>query len=325
MSEDAVRQGPDSKQRLGKAVMVPVWSSGFIVGTLAVRHASGLSILFWRMGIASLVMAGICLAMRVEWPRDRRTVLQMVLVGLLLQAAQFVGIFLALEHGVSAGLTALLAGSSPLIVAVLATALLDEHLKPIQWVGSLIGVAGVVFAVIESLNGGGSAIGFVFAVVGLAGLVGGTLVQRVGGANVDPRAGLTIQLVVATLVIAPLTALTENFDLGTGALAPVVWLTFGLSIGAVMLFFWLLKREKSGEATSFLYLVPATTAIGGAVFLGQPLQLGAVIGLALAFIGVRMVSSPDRIVPFGRGDRDLSTDESTPRSEPPQRLSPEST
>src|SRR5262249_13183078 len=111
--------------------MVPMWSSGFIVGTLAIRHASGLSILFWRLSIASLGMGAICLATPVAWPRDRRTVLQMVLVGLLLQAAQFVGIFLALQHGVSAGLTALLAGSSPLIVAALATVLLDEHLRPI--------------------------------------------------------------------------------------------------------------------------------------------------------------------------------------------------
>ena len=279
--------------------MVPVWSSGFIVGTLAVRHASGLSILFWRMSIAALVMAAIALISRVEWPRDRRTLLEMVAVGLLLQAAQFVGIFLALDHGVSAGLTALLAGSSPLLVAVLATLLLDEHLEPVQWVGSVIGVAGVVFAVIEELNGAGSAVGFLFAVMGLAGLVGGTLVQRVGGAEVDPRAANTIQLVVAAAVIAPLTALTSNFDLGAGALAPLAWLIFGLSIGAVMLFFWLLKREKSGEATSFLYLVPATTAIGGAAFLGQPLQLGAVIGLLLAFIGVRMVSSPDPVVSRG--------------------------
>ena len=292
MSEQAVRQGPDSKQRLAKAVMVPVWSSGFIVGTLAVRHASGLSILFWRMSIAALVMAAIALVARVDWPRDRRTLLEMVAVGLLLQAAQFVGIFLALQHGVSAGLTALLAGSSPLLVAVLATFLLDEHLEPLQWIGSLIGVAGVVFAVIEELNGAGSPIGFLFAVVGLAGLVGGTLVQRAGGGDVDPRAANTIQLFVAAAVIAPLTALTANFDLAAAALAPLAWLTFGLSIGAVLLFFWLLKREKSGEATSFLYLVPATTAIAGVPILGQPLQLGAVIGLVLAFIGVRMVSSP---------------------------------
>jgi drug/metabolite transporter (DMT)-like permease len=311
MSENP--QGPDSKQRLAKAVMVPVWSSGFIVGTLAVRHASGLSILFWRMSIAALVMAAIALVTRVDWPRDTKTLLEMVVVGLLLQAAQFVGIFLALQYGVAAGLVALLAGSSPLLVAMLATVLLDEHLEPIQWVGSVIGVAGVVFAVIEELGGAGSPLGFLFAVIGLAGLVGGTLVQRVGGADVDPRAANTIQLAVAAAVIAPLTALTANFDLGAGALAPLAWLIFGLSIGAVMLFFWLLKREKSGEATSFLYLVPATTAIAGVPILGQPLQLGAVIGLVLAFIGVRLVSAPAeslssggwlrRFAPLGRLNR----------------------
>jgi drug/metabolite transporter (DMT)-like permease len=297
-------QGLDSRLRLAKGVMVPVWSSGFIVGTLAVRHASGLSILFWRMSVAALVMAAIALVLRVEWPRDRRALLQMVAVGLLLQAAQFVGIFLALQHGVSAGLTALLAGSSPLLVAVLATVLLDEHLEPMQWGGSLIGVAGVVFAVIEELHGGGSPVGFVFAVVGLAGLVGGTLIQRAGGAKVDPRAANTIQLAVAAAVIAPLTALTAGFDLGGAALAPLAWLIFGLSIGAVMLFFCLLRNEKRGEATSFLYLVPATTAIAGVPILGQPLQLGAVVGLVLALIGVRMVSAPAEL-PMRRAKRGL--------------------
>ena len=221
----------------------------------------------------------------------------MVAVGLLLQAAQFVGIFLALQHGVSAGLTALLAGSSPLLVAVFATFLLDEHLGAEAVVGSVIGVAGVVFAVIEELNGG--RVGDRFHVRG--GRPGGPrrqarCVQRVGGADVDPSAANTIQLFVAAAVIAPLTALTANFNLGAQAIAPLAWLTFGLSIGAVLLFFWLLKREKSGEATSFLYLVPATTAIAGVPILGQPLQLGAVIGLVLAFIGVRMVSSPDAVV-----------------------------
>ena len=293
------------KLRLGKAVMVPVWSSGFIVGTLAVRHAPGLSILFWRMSVAMLAMAAIALALRAPWPRDRRAIVQMVVVGLLLQAAQFVGIFLALQHGVDAGLVALLAGSSPLLVAVFATFLLDEHLSPVQWLGSAIGVAGVLLAVAEELNGGGSALGFLFAVVGLAGLVGGTLVQRASGSSVDPRAANTIQLAVAAMVIAPLAAFTQGFSLSAQALAPLAWLTFGLSIGAVMLFFWLLRNEKSGEATSFLYLVPATTAIAGVPILGQPLSLGAVAGLVLALIGVRMVSAPAKAVPARRAGQRL--------------------
>jgi drug/metabolite transporter (DMT)-like permease len=272
-----------TRLRLGKTAMVPVWSSGFIVGTLAVRHAPGLSILFWRMAIALVAMGAIAAALRVPWPSDRRTVARMALVGLLLQAAQFAGIFLALQHGVAAGLTALLAGSSPLLVAVLATLLLDERLEPLQWVGSAIGIGGVVLAVAEELHGGGSALGFLFALIGLAGLVGGTLVQRAFGADVDPCAANTIQLAAG---------FTQGFGLSAQALAPLAWLTFGLSIGAVMLFFWLLRNEKSGTATSFLYLVPATTAIAGVPILGQPLQVGAIIGLVLALIGVRMVNAP---------------------------------
>jgi drug/metabolite transporter (DMT)-like permease len=313
MSDQAGTQSPNTRLRLGKAVMVPVWSSGFIVGTLAVRHAPGLSLLFWRMSAAFLAMTAIALAVRAPWPRDRGAIVQMVVVGLLLQAAQFVGIFLALQHGVAAGLVALLAGSSPLLVAVLATVLLDEHLEPVQWLGSAIGVAGVVLAVAEELNGAGSPIGFVFAILGLAGLVGGTLVQRASGTSVDPRAANAIQLAVAAVVIAPLAAFSEGFSLSAQALAPLAWLTFGLSIGAVLLFFWLLRNEKSGEATSFLYLVPATTAIAGVPILGQPLSVGAVVGLVLALIGMRMVSMPReglssgewlrRFAPLGRLNR----------------------
>jgi drug/metabolite transporter (DMT)-like permease len=283
-------QARQTRLRLGKTLMVPVWSSGFIVGTLAVRHAPGLSILFWRMAIASVAMAMIALALRVRWPSDRRTLARMVLAGLLLQVAQFAGIFLALQYGVAAGLTALLAGSSPLLVAVLATILLDEHLEPVQWAGSAIGVGGVMLAVAEELHGGGSPLGFLFALIGLAGLVGGTLVQRASGSDVDPRAANTIQLAVSTAVMAPLAGFTQGFELSPEALAPLAWLTFGLSIGAVMLFFWLLRNEKSGQATSFLYLVPATTAMAGVAILGQRLELGAVIGLALALIGVWMVN-----------------------------------
>ena len=41
------------------------------------------------------------------------------------------------------GSTALLAGSIPLLEAVFATFLRDEHLTPVQWLGSVNGVAGV--------------------------------------------------------------------------------------------------------------------------------------------------------------------------------------
>jgi drug/metabolite transporter (DMT)-like permease len=179
-------------------------------------------------------------------------------------------------------------------VALAATVALDEHLSPRQWIGSAIGVAGVVLAVADDLHGTTTVRGLLFALLGLSGLVGGTLVQRRSGGDVDPRAANTIQLLVGAALMAPIAALTQGFHvpITEPAIGPIVWLVVGPSTTAVLLFFWLLKREKGGEATSFLYLVPATTAIAGVPILGQPLQFGAVIGLVLAFIGVRMVSAP---------------------------------
>jgi drug/metabolite transporter (DMT)-like permease len=105
--------------------------------------------------------------------------------------------------------------------------------------------------------------------------------------------------------------LTQGFDvrLDAATLAPLAWLTFGLSIGAVLLFFWLLRREKSGEATSFLYLVPSVTAIAAVPVLGEPLSAGAVAGLALALVGVRLVGGgpvTPRARPVRRALRRLS-------------------
>jgi drug/metabolite transporter (DMT)-like permease len=58
----------------------------------------------------------------------------------------------------------------------------------------------------------------------------------------------------------------------------------------VLLFYWLLRREKSGEATSFLYLVPAVTAIAAVPILGQPLHPLVIAGLVLALAGTTMVA-----------------------------------
>jgi drug/metabolite transporter (DMT)-like permease len=279
-------------ERLGKTAMVPLWSSGFIVGVLATRHAGALTVNFWRFAAAAPLMVAIAMATRSRWPRTRAEILPVAAAGLLLGGVQFTGNYLSLEHDVPAALVALLAGTSPLLVAILAWPLLGEHLEPRQWLGSLIGVAGVVFAVAEGLRGTVTGVGLMFALLGLAGLTAGTLVQRRYGSEVDPRASNAIQLGVAGVAMAPIAAVTQGFHvpLTFDALAPIAWLTLVLSLVAVLIFFSLLRRENSGEATSFLYLVPSFTALAAVPILGQPLSPGAVVGLALGLLGVRMVS-----------------------------------
>jgi drug/metabolite transporter (DMT)-like permease len=289
--------GRDATTRVVKAVMVPLWSSGFIVGTLATRHAEALAVTAWRLLAATLLMGAIAVGTRAPWPRRPRDIAVTAVAGFGLQAVQFAGVYLALQQGVPAGLAALLAGTSPVVVAVLAMPLLHERLTRTQWIGAGIGVAGVGLAVTEQLGGTVTVGGFAFAVLGLAGLVGGTLAQRAFGAKVDLRAANTIQLGVGAVVMVPLAALTQGLDIPTTwpTLGPIIWLVAANSILAVLLFFWLLARQKSGEATSFLYLVPAVTALAAVPILGQSLGIGVIAGLVLSYIGVQLVNRPDRI------------------------------
>lgn len=282
--------------------MVPLWSSGFIAGALATAHAPALAMTFWRFVVAAPLMIAIALLTGARWPRGRRTIGAVVVVGVLLQVVQFTGFYLALQFGVPAGLAALLAGSSPVLVALAATVVLDEHLRLGQWIGSAIGVAGVVLAVIDDLHGATTIRGLLFALLGLCGLVSGTLVQRRHGAGVDGRAANAIQLTVGVALIAVITGFSQGFrvPITEPALAPIGWLVVGPSLCAVLLFYWLLKREKSGEATSFLYLVPAVTAIAAVPILGQPLHPLVIVGLALALAGTAMVAGAGAPGPLRR-------------------------
>jgi drug/metabolite transporter (DMT)-like permease/CBS domain-containing protein len=282
---------------LVKAAMVPLWSTGFIVGTLAIEHAQPLPLMFWRFVAAAAVMALIAVAVRARWPLERRTLGAVAAVGVLLQALQFTGIFLGFAYGVPAGLAALLAGSSPVAVAIVERAAFGERLRPRQWLGSAVGLAGVALAMAAELGGRTTVAGLLFALLGFAGLVGGTVVQRRYVGDVDARSANAIQLAVAVVVALPVVAFTQGLELDTGpaTLAPLAWLVLGNSILAVLLYFWLLRQEKGGEATSFLYLVPSVTALAAVPTLGQPLAPGAIAGLVLALAGTVMVNARGRV------------------------------
>lgn len=95
--------------------------------------------------------------------------------------------------------------------------------------------------------------GLLLALLGVGGLASGTLVQRHRVGAVDPRSANTIQLAASAVSMAVVAGIGPGFSvpLTYAALAPIVWLTLGLSICAILLFFWLLRRQKGGGDTVF--------------------------------------------------------------------------
>ncbi len=217
-------------------LFVAVWSSGYLVGDLGTRAASPLTLLFWRFAVATVVLVAVALATRAPWPRGLRIWVHLAVIGTLLRTIQFAGVYLGLSMGVSAGLAALVVSASPLVIAVIAVPLFGERLSRRQGMGLALGLTGVGLAVIAGLRGAQIA-ALALTVAGLAGFVAGTLYQKHVGQAIDLRSGGSIQLIGATLTIAPLAALHGGLALPlTGAaLGSVAWLAVVNSIGGFTL------------------------------------------------------------------------------------------
>jgi drug/metabolite transporter (DMT)-like permease len=192
---------------------------------------------------------------------------------------------------VPAGLSSVIMGASPLLVAAAGAPLLGEHLRGRQWVGLVIGLVGVVISLSPKLTAGHQQLaGYLLTGVALIGFAAGTLYQKRFGQAVDLRTGTAVQLLGATITSFPLAALHGGLylPLTAGALGSLAWLGTINSIGAFIVLFTLLRTRTSGAATSLLYLVPPVTALLAVPLLHQPLTSAVIIGMIVSGIGVAL-------------------------------------
>jgi drug/metabolite transporter (DMT)-like permease len=209
-------------------LFVLMWCGGYVFGSIGTKHADPLAFTFWRFAVAATVLTTVAVATRAPWPRTAAAWRSLVLTGLSMQALFYSTGYLGMSLGVPAGLSALIGGLSPLAVAAAGSAFLDERLTRRQWTGSLLGVAGVVLAVLDRLGEGRIGVGVAFTLLGSVGFTAGTLLQRRHGAGMDLRTGGAVQFGVAALAVLPValvhggTGLPMTFPVLGGSDEPAV-------------------------------------------------------------------------------------------------------
>jgi len=72
-----------------------------------------------------------------------------MVVGLLLHGVYLGGIFKAISLGMPAGLSAMVIGLQPLTMALFAGIMLNERVSKRQWLGLVMGLAGLYFVLGE--------------------------------------------------------------------------------------------------------------------------------------------------------------------------------
>jgi drug/metabolite transporter (DMT)-like permease len=267
---------------------VLLWSSGYVVGALAVDVADPLPLLAARFALASLVAVPLALR-RGRWrgaPLGRLAV-----VGLLLQVVQFGGIYGGLGLGVPAALSALaMLGLSPLVTAGLAVASGQERSDPRLWAGLAVGVAGVAVSLAPEIGDARAGTGVVLTLVGMVGLAGGTVLQKRWVGAADPRVSAAVQSVTAAAMLVPCVAVFGGrFDVSAQLVLSLGWLGWGMGIGTLLVLVHVLRGHTASTAGALLLVVPAVTAIASAPVLGEALHPASLAGMLVATAGVGAV------------------------------------
>lgn len=279
-------------QKIYPLLFVFLWSTGFIGAKYGLPYAAPLSFLLARYLCVIALMSALVVASRAPWPKEPRQWLHIAVSGLLVHALYLGGVFIAIKHGLPAGITALVVGMQPLLTALGAGWLLGERVSPRQWVGLGLGFVGV--ALVVSGKVGDAALGPMLwpALAALFGITAGTLYQKRFCARFDLRTGSLIQFVPSAVVTAAAIALFEEAHIewhGQFVFA-LAWLVLVLSIGAISLLNLLIRSGSAVNVASLFYLTPPTTALIAWAAFGETLSLPALAGLVLAVSGVYLVA-----------------------------------
>jgi len=278
---------------LSPALFVLLWSTGFLGMKMGVQHAGTMTLLAVRFTLTTTVLLIICAIVRPNWPRNPAVVGHAVVVGALLHVVYIGGVGQAVGNGVSTGVVALVAGLQPLITAALVGRLLGEAVSRLQWLGLMLGFTGVGLVVFARLSvGGATVVGFGFTLLCLAGITAGTLYQKKYCQGHDMLTSMVVQFITAMTLTSAIAWSVEGMQIEwTGEFVfAVVWLGIVTSIGAFALLFWLLRRGQAARVTSLFYLTPPTTAVMGYAVFGETLGWLAVLGMAVAVVGVALVN-----------------------------------
>jgi drug/metabolite transporter (DMT)-like permease len=302
MTSDAAHlQSPTAAPWLASPVLawffVTTWGSGYLATKVGLQYAPPFTFLVLRFAVGVLLLAPLALWWhhrgRLRWPSGGREWTHVIVAGLLMHAANLGGSHYAQYLGMSAGVTALVLSVQPLATAAIAAALLHERPRPRQWVGVLVGLAGVALVVwhkIDLREVSGAALACVLA--SLAAITVGTLYQRAFCPTADLRAAALVQFAAAIATLLPLAFAVEGFAFEPAwALAgAIAFLVVFSSILAVNALHTLMRRGEATRVTSLLYLTPViAVALEWLLFAVVPTPLTAA-GIVVTCAGVALVA-----------------------------------
>ena len=276
-----------------------IWGSSFLLIKIGVEELTPLQLVAVRIGVAAVAMLLTLYLSRLRFPRDRASVLGLIVTGVFNTAVPFALITWG-EQRIDSGLTTVLNSTVPLFSLVIAHfALRDERITVLKVIGLVTGFVGVVVLAGRDAGQGGVDNNLVRqGAILLAALcyAGTTVFVRRSLRHLEPlvvSGGALVSAAVVVIAAALLADGVPDFGRVSGNVAASV-LALGLvnTYIAYLLFYWIIDRWGATRATLVTYIMPPVGLALGVGFLGEVLDAPLVVGALLILAGVVLVNLP---------------------------------
>ncbi len=273
-------------------LFVVIYGSGFVGAKLGLQYSEPFTFLLLRFALAGALLALIAYLLKANWPPLKQWG-WLALSGLLLQGVFSAGVFYAMWLEMKPAVTALIIALQPLLVAVLAGPYLGEHVSRSRWFGLVIGVLGVGLVVADGLAVEGiTPLNLSWAVLGLVGLSVGQLIQKKHCAQMNLFSGGALQVLatVPPLLLLSLWFETAIVEWHPDLLISIFWMGVGVSIGALSVFYVMLRHQQATQVAGIFYGVPVVAALLAWPMFGEVPTPMDWLGFAIVALGILVAS-----------------------------------
>lgn len=276
-------------------LFILLYGSGFVFTQYGLENSSPMMFLAIRFFIAFFILLIIAQVLKVQWPSSIKEFMHIAIAGSLTVGTFSIGVFISINYGVSASLSALIIALQPILVAILAWKFLNEQMNSRIILGFIISFLGLFIILGLKIDSDDLKLGVLFSFIALVGLSLGNIYQKKYCSNMNLFSGGAIQTLSSTVLVLPFLYFEDMYvNWNMDFIIALLYMSIGVSIGALSLLYIMIKHGEVSKVSSIFYLIPLSAVFISYLLFNKSIDFYTLMGIAVVIIGILLINKKEK-------------------------------